>query len=136
MPCYRCDARQTDPARGASPWGRGVVGGEQVLVCPDCQRDPTWRRALDQCVSCGSTRLAKALGLVVCRACGTRTEPHRDDEPRAAIRDRPLPEPGRPPEAGSPTVSAGLAADVDAALARMFRRTTSVGHPPDDAADR
>jgi hypothetical protein len=136
MPCYRCDARQTDPARGASPWDRGVVGGEQVLVCPACQRDPDWRRALDQCVSCGSTRLAKALGLVVCRACGTRTEPRRDDEPRAAIRDRPPTEPGSPLDPGNTAVSAGLAADVDAALARMFRRTTSVGRPPNDAVDR
>lgn len=71
MPCYCCAARQTDPVRGASPWKRGVVGGEQVLVCPDCQAaDPDWTAALDACESCGSTVLVKRLGLVLCQSCG------------------------------------------------------------------
>ena len=71
MPCYRCAARQTDPVSGASPWKRGVVDGEQVLVCPDCQAaDPDWTAALDTCVSCGSTALVKQLGVIRCRSCG------------------------------------------------------------------
>lgn len=71
MPCYRCAARQTDPDRGASPWKRGVAGGEQVLVCPACQAaDPDWAAGLDACASCGSTALVKQLGVVRCRDCG------------------------------------------------------------------
>lgn len=68
MPCLLCGARQTDPVRGASPWKRGVKGGEQVLVCPDCQAG-NWTAALDRCPSCGSTSLSKTLGEVVCKAC-------------------------------------------------------------------
>lgn len=71
MPCYRCGRVQTDPAKGASPWGRGVVRGEQVLVCPSCRAaDPGWAAALDRCERCGATRLSVVLGSVVCRACG------------------------------------------------------------------
>ncbi|HVM11988.1 MAG TPA: hypothetical protein VM638_05890 [Actinomycetota bacterium] len=71
MPCYRCGRIQTDPARGASPWARGVVGDEQVLVCPECQTaEPSWPDDLARCPSCGSTRLGIVMGSVVCRACG------------------------------------------------------------------
>ena len=69
MPCLLCGTRQTDPVRGASPWKRGVKGGEQVLVCPDCQTHNDWAAALDRCPSCGSTSLSKTLGEVVCKAC-------------------------------------------------------------------
>ena len=37
LPCYRCGVRQTDPERGKSPWRRGVLRDELVLVCPACQ---------------------------------------------------------------------------------------------------
>lgn len=71
VPCYRCGAVQTDPVKGASPWARGVVGREQILVCPGCQAaDPAWTESLDRCESCGGTRLAIVMGSVVCRACG------------------------------------------------------------------
>ncbi len=71
MPCELCGKRQTDPAKGASPWARLVTGGRQVLLCPDCQAaDPTWRARSDRCPACGSTRLSVMLGSVVCRACG------------------------------------------------------------------
>ena len=70
MPCYRCGRVQTDPARGASPWAVGVLGRDQVLVCPDCQSEPGWSDALSVCAVCGSPRLKIMLGSVVCRACG------------------------------------------------------------------
>lgn len=70
MPCYRCQTRQTDPVRGASPWKRGVRRGEQVLVCPDCQQSHEWTEDMDQCVTCASTQLVRVLGETTCRACG------------------------------------------------------------------
>jgi len=69
MPCYNCGARQTDPGKGPSPWKRGVVDDEQVLVCPDCQRTHDWVADLDRCASCGSTMLVRALGETRCRQC-------------------------------------------------------------------
>jgi hypothetical protein len=71
MPCYRCGSRQTDPARGTSPWKRGVRGDAQVLICPTCQERRDWRTDLDQCARCGSTMLVRILGETRCRACGT-----------------------------------------------------------------
>jgi len=70
MPCWHCSRRQTDPARGPSLWRRGVLGGEQILVCPECSREVGWDAQLDSCMRCGSRRLVKALGEVLCRACG------------------------------------------------------------------
>ena len=69
MPCYRCGARQTDPGKGPSPWKRGVIDDEQVLVCPDCQAEHNWVGDLDRCTSCGSTMLVRALGETRCREC-------------------------------------------------------------------
>jgi len=43
------------------------VGGEQVLICPDCF--PTVS-GLDACTTCSSTMLVKRLGEVSCRSCG------------------------------------------------------------------
>ena len=70
MPCYRCGARQTDPARGASPWRRGVRADRQVLVCPGCQAVHDWTAELDRCADCGSSLLVCRLGEVECRDCG------------------------------------------------------------------
>lgn len=71
MPCYRCERVQTDPVKGASPWGRGVVEGEQVLICPGCQADdPNWTDALQRCPRCGGTRLSIVMGSLSCRSCG------------------------------------------------------------------
>ncbi|MCA1824557.1 MAG: hypothetical protein LC640_09925 [Frankia sp.] len=106
MPCYRCDARQTDPVRGASPWKRGVIAGAQVLVCPDCQQNHDWLADLDRCARCGSTNLVRALGASQCRRCGHRAE--TDGDARSAD------------ESGVTTE--GLTAEVSAALDRVFRR--------------
>ena len=73
MPCYRCDRVQTDPGPKGSDgpfWARGVVDGEQILICPECQqKDPDWVSDLEKCPRCGSTRLSKAMGSRVCRQC-------------------------------------------------------------------
>ena len=103
MPCYRCGARQRDPERGPSPWKRGVRAGEQVLVCPDCQRDPAWTDELQHCPSCSSTSLARLLGDTVCRACGTTIESDVADSRGGAT-------------------TPGLAEDVEAAIARVLKR--------------
>jgi hypothetical protein len=70
MACYRCGTRQVDPARGHSPWRRGVRGDQQVLICPTCQGSHDWKADLDQCGRCGSARLVRRLGEVECRDCG------------------------------------------------------------------
>ncbi|MGH2772174.1 MAG: hypothetical protein ACRDIU_03420 [Actinomycetota bacterium] len=71
MGCNICGRIQTDPVKGASPWGRMVLKGEQVLICPDCQKkDPSWATGADRCRFCGSTRLSIVLGSLVCRGCG------------------------------------------------------------------
>jgi hypothetical protein len=101
VPCYRCHTRQADPARGASPWRRGVRAGVQVLVCPACQRSADWQADLDRCPDCDSTRLIRRLGETVCRSCDGR-----------AARES--------PEASGPPPVPGLADDVEAALRRMF----------------
>jgi hypothetical protein len=100
MPCYRCGARQTDPGKGPSPWKRGVIADEQVLVCPDCQQRHDWVSDLDRCGSCGSTMLVRALGETRCRACAWT----KSAVPRPARR------------------SDDLADEVAAALDRVLRR--------------
>lgn len=105
MGCYVCGTRQTDPARGASPWQRGVVHGVQVLGCPDCQRSGAWARALDACAACGSTALVRRLGETVCRTCGATGDA--------------VPATDAPPPA---TPAAPLSDEVAAALDRMFRQ--------------
>jgi uncharacterized Zn finger protein (UPF0148 family) len=70
MPCYRCGTRQVDPARGPSPWKRGVRENRQVLICPRCQSGRDWASDLDRCPDCGGTRLVRRLGEVECRDCG------------------------------------------------------------------
>ncbi|HVF06418.1 MAG TPA: hypothetical protein VNA20_16370 [Frankiaceae bacterium] len=112
MGCYVCGARQTDPARGASPWQRGVVGGQQVLGCPDCQASGEWAASLDRCAGCGSTALARRLGETTCGACGQAG----DGLPAA------LPPPRRSPAPGSPAGPGALADEVRAALDRAFGR--------------
>jgi hypothetical protein len=70
VPCYRCERVQTDPVKGPSLWKRGVVRGDQILVCPQCQEeDPQWSAALDRCPQCGSARLAIVMGSVICKEC-------------------------------------------------------------------
>jgi hypothetical protein len=102
MSCFRCGARQDDPQRGPSPWKRGVLGGEQVLICPDCQLRPDWQSELDRCPECDGIRLSKALGIVRCSACGWSGE---------------LPAAPPPPAPGD----GRLADEVQAALDRVLR---------------
>jgi DNA-directed RNA polymerase subunit RPC12/RpoP len=77
MPCYRCGRVQDDPPQGKpSRWGRGVVAGEQVLICPDCQRrHPDWTDDAAACPSCGYRKLSIKLGMFVCSKCGHAWEP-------------------------------------------------------------
>jgi len=71
MACYSCEKRQTDPAKGKSPWARFVLKGEQVLMCPECQdKDPKWRSISDCCPECESPKLSVVMGSVVCKDCG------------------------------------------------------------------
>ena len=111
MPCYRCGARQTDPARGPSPWKRAVRSDVQVLVCPDCQRTHDWEGDMDRCASCGSTQLLRLLGETQCRACGAvggvAAVARHSSHPVGPV--------GR-------TGSGGLADEVGAALDRLFGR--------------
>ena len=75
MPCYRCGVRQTDPERGKSPWRRGVVHDQLVLICPDCQGSADWTAELEHCAKCRSTHLIRRLGQVECLDCGLVREP-------------------------------------------------------------
>jgi ribosomal protein L37AE/L43A len=150
MPCARCNERQTDPARGASPWRRVVSGGEQLIVCPACQRRPDWERwtaGLDRCPGCGSIRLAKALGVLRCGECGLQCEPSAPpasgsrDLAAVVAADAVVPAASRPVPPASPAEEMGrgdrpdepvpaspvgprpdLAAEVEAALARVLGR--------------
>ncbi len=119
MPCYRCGARQTDPAKGASPWRRGVRGAEQVLVCPDCQRVADWTADLERCPVCGSTALVRRLGRTECRGCESSSEARLEADPVAARSafDRP---------GGSDDK---LAEEVAAAIDRVLGRVPVVAPP-------
>jgi ribosomal protein L37AE/L43A len=103
MPCHRCGRRQTDPVRGPSPWRRGVQGGQQVLVCPECQ-GADWTSDLDACPSCGSTALERRLGVTHCRVCPWFEDAGVHPTPGAADRDT------------------ALAEDVRAALDKVLHR--------------
>ena len=70
MPCYRCGVRQTDPERGKSPWRRGVLRDQLVLVCPRCQESGEWTAELESCARCASLHLIRRLGQVECLDCG------------------------------------------------------------------
>ena len=112
MPCYRCGVRQTDPERGKSPWRRGVLRDELVLVCPACQESGEWTAELESCSRCASVHLIRRLGQVECLDCGLVREPEVALVPAA-----------RRAEA-SPTASpdAALAEEVGRALDRLLGR--------------
>ena len=117
MPCYRCGARQTDPVRGATPWRRGVLAAEQVLVCPDCQATKAWADELDKCGVCGSTRLIRRLGRTVCRDCEAAPVPPPSTADVRAGRD----DAGRD-LAGRDDAGRDLAREVAAAIERVLGR--------------
>ncbi len=111
MPCYRCGTRQADPEAGkSSPWRRGVVGEQQVLICPACV--PTALADLACCGRCGSAHLIKRLDQVECLDCRLVT----DAEPQA----RPAQHPPGP--AASRGRGTDLAAEVASALERVLGR--------------
>jgi uncharacterized Zn finger protein (UPF0148 family) len=111
MPCYRCGARQVDPARGPSPWKRGVQENCQVLICPQCQSGRDWASDLDRCPGCGSVRLVRRLGEVECRDCGQVRE-----------------------SAGTPTADATAAAGARAPASRAAGEGTAGTAAEDPAA--
>jgi hypothetical protein len=94
VPCYRCGVRQTDPERGKSPWRRGVVREQLVLICPACQESTDWTADLEHCPECRSAHLIRRLGQVECLDCGLVREPEtglvpvgaEDAEGRASTR--------------------------------------------------
>jgi hypothetical protein len=112
MPCYRCGARPVDPDGGPSPrasWKRGVRDDAQVLICPDCQRQPDWRDHLASCPHCRSTALVRSLGENRCRGCDRTVSavlPPRADEVVAGSSPDPV-----------------LADEVARALDRVLRRS-------------
>jgi hypothetical protein len=75
LPCYRCGVRQTDPERGKSPWRRGVVSDQLVLICPACQESGDWTAELEHCGRCRSAHLIRRLGQLECLDCGLVSEP-------------------------------------------------------------
>ncbi len=115
MPCYRCGVRQTDPERGKSPWRRGVLRDELVLVCPVCQESGDWTAELESCSRCASVHLIRRLGQVECLDCGLVREPEaalvHAGSPAAAG-----------PAAASPATASRAAASPDAALAEEVGR--------------
>ena len=109
MPCYRCGTRQVDPARGHSPWRRGVKGDEQILVCPGCQASTDWTSDLDRCRHCSSVHLVRRLGEVECRDCGMTVPP---DAPGSLAAG----------PAGAAVRAPGLSEEVALALERVLGR--------------
>jgi len=109
LPCYRCGVRQTDPERGKSPWRRGVLRDELVLVCPACQESGEWTAELESCSRCASVHLIRRLGQVECLDCGLVREPEVTLVPAA----RPL---------SASTAAASRTASADAALAEEVGR--------------
>jgi hypothetical protein len=81
VPCYRCGVRQTDPERGKSPWRRGVVHDQLVLICPACQESADWTAELERCTKCRSAHLIRRLGQVECLDCGLVREPEALSNP-------------------------------------------------------
>jgi hypothetical protein len=120
LPCYRCGVRQTDPERGKSPWRRGVLRDQLVLVCPGCQESGEWTAELESCARCASLHLIRRLGQVECLDCGLVREPEAVLTPGLTPELVPgLVTSGRP-AAESP--DAALAEEVGRALDRLLGR--------------
>ena len=133
MPCYRCGVRQTDPERGQSPWRRGVLRDQLVLVCPRCQESGEWTAELESCARCASLHLIRRLGQVECLDCGFVREEEALLTPELVTGWPGISTaPGRPaagrPAAGSPDTV--LAEEVSRALDRLLGRGRSLSRPP------
>jgi len=117
LPCYRCGVRQTDPERGKSPWRRGVLRDELVLVCPACQESGEWTAELESCPRCASVHLIRRLGQVECLDCGLVREPETVFTPGLVPATRPR---SASPAAGRQDTA--LAEEVGRALDRVLGR--------------
>jgi hypothetical protein len=124
VPCYRCGVRQTDPERGKSPWRRGVVHDQLVLICPVCQESADWTAELEHCAKCRSAHLIRRLGQVECLDCGLVREPEAVPVPGLvpALGVGGPEAAGRVP-AGARPGDASLADEVSRALDRLLGRT-------------
>jgi hypothetical protein len=140
VPCYRCGVRQTDPERGKSPWRRGVVHDQLVLICPACQESADWTAELERCTKCRSAHLIRRLGQVECLDCGLVREPEARPNPGLNPGLNPGPNPGslvpvggpdaagrvpagsRPPDMGRAAADTALADEVSRALDRLLGR--------------
>lgn len=137
MPCYRCGMRQTDPERGKSPWRRGVVHDQLVLICPACQESADWTAELERCAKCRSAHLIRRLGQVECLDCGLVREPEALPNPGLNPGIEPglvpvggpgvagrAPAGGSAPAGGRPSSAAdsALADEVSRALDRVLGR--------------
>jgi hypothetical protein len=112
VPCYRCGMRQTDPERGKSPWRRGVVHDQLVLICPACQESTDWTAELERCTKCRSAHLIRRLGQVECLDCGLVREPEAVPIPGSTPGLNPgLVPVGGPDAAGRPAAADRPAAD-------------------------
>jgi hypothetical protein len=109
VPCYRCGLRQTDPERGKSPWRRGVVHDQLVLICPACQESADWTAELERCAKCRSAHLIRRLGQVECLDCGL-------------VRESALISSGGPGPESRPSPDTALADEVSRALDRLLGR--------------
>jgi hypothetical protein len=116
VPCYRCGVRQTDPERGKSPWRRGVVHDQLVLICPACQESTDWTAELERCAKCRSAHLIRRLGQVECLDCGLVREPEAVFTPGLNPGFNPGLVPVGGPEAAT-RAAAGRPAAADSALA-------------------
>jgi hypothetical protein len=126
LPCYRCGVRQTDPERGKSPWRRGVLRDELVLVCPACQESGEWTAELESCSRCASVHLIRRLGQVECLDCGLVREPALANAALANAAlvpaGTPVPPAPRAPAGSSDRPDAALAEEVGRALDRLLGR--------------
>ena len=116
MPCYRCGVRQTDPERGKSPWRRGVLRDQLVLVCPACQESHDWTAELESCSRCASVHLIRRLGQVECLDCGLVREP------ASALVPSPAGGPGAQARSAGGDAAEGRPAGGDTALAEEVSR--------------
>ena len=132
MPCYRCGVRQTDPERGKSPWRRGVVHDQLVLICPACQESADWTAELERCTKCRSAHLIRRLGQVECLDCGLVREPEAvlnpgpnpglNPGPNPGLNPGPLVPVGGPDAAGRVPAGSRPPGAADAALADEVSR--------------
>ena len=117
--------RQTDPERGKSPWRRGVVHDQLVLICPACQESADWTAELERCAKCRSAHLIRRLGQVECLDCGLVREPEALLHPGLSPGLVPVGGPdvtGRAPAGGSAAAGGRPSGAADSALADEVSR--------------